>query len=414
MSLDKGLTVLAGVVNLACMVTAAGLLRLSDAIQEYRIGSEYTPPTDGTIRMWRVVAVLSDVCLCVMGVIVIVLPNTLDLAAAIRAVFIHVVQWTAAILGGVGIFAGTVGLVGNLGLRVFHSRFMLISCVALSMAVLSSACYELYWYSTLEGAIEVSCSLADHERHIGWDDEKCEAQQSMLIASVAVLFLYIVTSGFAAWANLSLSESVQSHGIAKGGEASFLWTVGHPLKVAGRTVSRVAVTRFFVTSEVFVQWTLGVFLCAFTIGITPERKSIGSYLDWWLKDMWLCVGGVLCVAFCRWVGHHTSVIKPRNMSFLVVVWQLWLVGNALNTFLYSLSVYEYGFTSEPWIMAIWNLPASNYPGNRQDLFGGAAVISGLLFASQLPAVCLNFMEIESDYSENDVYIWQVTSAASTE
>uniref|UniRef100_A0A7S1ANE3 Uncharacterized protein n=1 Tax=Noctiluca scintillans TaxID=2966 RepID=A0A7S1ANE3_NOCSC len=406
MSLDEGLTVVAGVVNLASVVTVAALFRLSDAIQEYRIGSDYTPPTLRGIFMWRVAAAVADLCLVIMGVVIIVLTNTLDLKASLRQLFIDLVQWSAAILGGIAIVTGIIGLLGNLGLRTFHSRFMLISCVALSLAVLSSACVELVWYSVAEGIVTFSCDLANHASLFGWDDDKCESQLNLFTADIAMFFLFIVTAGFAAWTNLCLSEAVQSHGIAKG-EDAFMWTVGHPFNVAGRTFSRVAVTQFLIRSEMFLLWTLGVFLCAFTIGVDRDNKSVLGQLDWLLKDLWLVVGGVLGVAVCRWVGHHTSWIEPRNLSYLAVVCQVWLVGNVLNTFLYAMSTYENGFTTEPWWMSFLGIANGQYPGDRKDLLRGTAVVSGLLFASQLFALCLNFVEIESDYSLNDKFIWEV-------
>lgn len=73
----------------------------------------------------------------------------------------------------------------------------------------------------LEGWIVFSCDCANHEALFGWDD-RCEVQRSLFTA-LLMLFLFVVTSGFTAWTNLCLSEAVQSHGIAKGEDASSWW-----------------------------------------------------------------------------------------------------------------------------------------------------------------------------------------------
>jgi len=397
---DDGLNWFAGVVDIVSVLTCSALYRLSDSIQEYRIGSEYVPPTRADVNRMRWASLSCGLVTLGVGIVLIIVTSQRDLEHAMRSAKIAV--WVGHTLGGLMILMASLGLVGALALDTLQSRWMLIAAFGISLCIVSFACIYIVWYAYADEGLALFCGLnAQIQASVGWDDNKCKQQKSVHETTTAFIFLTIISSGAMGWCTLQLSERCQSYGIV-GGEG-FYWTVGHSVRVLGQMISGIRTVRLLNNLELLAILAFGSLLLAFGLDLRVDNNAMNGRLNSQLRAAWYVVFGVIAVVVARFVKAEFNFIESRRILVFSLILQLWVAGNAVHAFFVAELVYQDGFPIEPYLQKF--VPyAVIYGGTRRDVVHKTGIMHGLLWVTEVVGVVTNLLELESDYSMHG-FLW---------
>ena len=257
------------------------------------------------------------------------------------------------------------------------------------------------WFGYAVEGLDAFCSFSDSIRSAyGWDQDDCDEMQRILAATQVFLWLLITMLGLTSWTSWQLSEVVQSVGIDEARivertptPGGVLWSVGRTFEVAGLKVSGMHVLVSMNRINVNLLCCLGSALLGFTIALHPDNNDdvLDGQLNAHLQNSWAVVSALTLTLLASFVKSSVRFLEAQRVMMFLGFCQIWLVGTAFHSFFF-LNTYDEEFSVEEYLKNYVSFSVG-YSGIRRGLLLATAVVTGLIWTSQILGTMFVFLEL---------------------